>query len=109
MTTNIIGSSPVLPIIETETDWKNLPKGKAKAELEEILLQYLKKSRWFGGKARSTKQASIPETLKELQVLLDAFLLEKAIYELLYELNNRPAWIKIPLQGILQLLTTNHS
>jgi maltose alpha-D-glucosyltransferase/alpha-amylase len=37
-------------------------------------------------------------------VLLDALLLEKAIYELGYELNNRPEWVKIPLQGIQQLL-----
>jgi maltose alpha-D-glucosyltransferase/alpha-amylase len=30
-------------------------------------------------------------------------LLEKALYELLYELNNRPAWLRIPLAGILAL------
>ncbi len=35
--------------------------------------------------------------------LLDAYLLEKALYELLYELNNRPAWVRIPLAGILAL------
>ncbi|MCJ7829840.1 MAG: putative maltokinase, partial [Desulfobacterales bacterium] len=45
----------------------------------------------------------LPETREERQILLDTFLLEKAIYELAYELNNRPAWAKIPLQGILQL------
>ena len=39
----------------------------------------------------------------ETQVLLDAFVLEKALYELLYELNNRPAWIHIPIAGILSL------
>ncbi len=37
-------------------------------------------------------------------VLLDAFLLEKAFYELEYELNNRPAWVGIPLRGIVGLL-----
>ncbi len=37
-------------------------------------------------------------------LLLRAFLLEKALYELMYELNNRPDWISIPLQGILELL-----
>jgi len=37
-------------------------------------------------------------------VLLDAFLLEKALYELAYELNNRPDWVRIPIQGILELL-----
>jgi maltose alpha-D-glucosyltransferase/alpha-amylase len=39
-------------------------------------------------------------------VLLDAFCLEKAVYELGYELNNRPEWVKLPIQGILQLLQT---
>jgi maltose alpha-D-glucosyltransferase / alpha-amylase len=35
--------------------------------------------------------------------MLNAYLLEKALYELLYELNNRPAWVRIPLAGILAL------
>jgi maltose alpha-D-glucosyltransferase/alpha-amylase len=38
------------------------------------------------------------------QVLLDTFLLEKALYELRYELNNRPDWVAIPLGGILDLM-----
>lgn len=46
----------------------------------------------------------IPQTTQELQVLLDAYLFEKSIYELGYELNNRPKWVDIPLQRILQLL-----
>ena len=37
------------------------------------------------------------------QTLLSAYLLEKALYELLYELNNRPEWVHIPLAGILAL------
>ena len=36
--------------------------------------------------------------------LLDLFLLQKAVYEAGYELGNRPAWIGIPLAGILDLL-----
>jgi maltose alpha-D-glucosyltransferase / alpha-amylase len=36
--------------------------------------------------------------------MLEAFLIEKAVYELEYELNNRPDWVMIPLQGILDLL-----
>ena len=52
-------------------------------------------------------QASfLPSIREELQMLLEAHLLEKAVYELGYELNNRPDWVKIPLQGILQLLDT---
>jgi len=37
------------------------------------------------------------------QNLLNAYLLEKALYELLYELNNRPTWLHIPMNGILTL------
>ena len=40
---------------------------------------------------------------QQAQSLLAAYLLEKALYELLYELNNRPAWLRIPLTGILAL------
>ena len=36
--------------------------------------------------------------------LLDAFLLEKALYEIRYEVNNRPKWVGIPLRGVLSLL-----
>jgi len=41
---------------------------------------------------------------EDWQVLLDIHLLDKALYELAYELNNRPEWVIIPLRGILQLL-----
>jgi maltose alpha-D-glucosyltransferase/alpha-amylase len=38
------------------------------------------------------------------KLLLDVFLLQKALYETSYELNNRPDWVKIPLRGILSLI-----
>ncbi len=50
----------------------------------------------------TTNQDLLPPP-RETQLLLDAFVLEKALYELLYELNNRPAWIHIPIAGILSL------
>jgi maltose alpha-D-glucosyltransferase/alpha-amylase len=57
-----------------------------------------------------TETSIVPHRRDDLQVLLDAYLMEKAIYELGYELNNRPDWLKIPLQGIQQQLETqkNH-
>jgi len=47
----------------------------------------------------------LPQSREETQVILDLHLLEKAIYELGYELNNRPTWVGIPLQGISKLLS----
>ena len=47
----------------------------------------------------------VPKTLDERERLLNAFLLSKAMYELLYELNNRPDWVVIPLRGIVQILS----
>lgn len=46
----------------------------------------------------------LPAKEDELRLLLDAYLLEKAIYEMGYELNNRPDWVRIPLNGILSLV-----
>jgi maltose alpha-D-glucosyltransferase/alpha-amylase len=46
----------------------------------------------------------LPQEPEHLQILLDASLLEKALYELTYELNSRPDWVQVPLLGILQLL-----
>jgi predicted trehalose synthase len=36
--------------------------------------------------------------------LLAVFELEKAVYELRYELDNRPTWVRIPVAGIVRLL-----
>ena len=47
---------------------------------------------------------SCPSDDADWAALLDVFLLEKACYELTYELNNRPEWVAIPIRGILQLL-----
>jgi maltose alpha-D-glucosyltransferase/alpha-amylase len=48
---------------------------------------------------------SVPSDLRERNLLLDVFLLQKALYEVGYELNNRPDWVSIPLRGILTLLS----
>ena len=44
------------------------------------------------------------ESGQERRLLFDAFVLQKALYEVAYELNNRPDWVRIPLRGILNLI-----
>ena len=46
----------------------------------------------------------IPRDREELDVMLRAYLMEKAIYELGYELNNRPDWAVISMKGIRELI-----
>jgi trehalose synthase-fused probable maltokinase len=46
----------------------------------------------------------LPADAAQRAALLDLFLLDKALYELNYELNNRPEWARIPLRGLSEWL-----
>ena len=46
----------------------------------------------------------VPQTAPDLELQLTTMLLEKALYELRYELNSRPDWVRIPLRGIHDLV-----
>lgn len=68
---------------------------------------------WFSGVARAFLMSYrdhvgncglLPSDPRRAQQLLDLFLLEKALYELRYELNNRPDWANIPITGLCQIL-----
>jgi maltose alpha-D-glucosyltransferase/alpha-amylase len=71
--------------------------------------------RWIGavflkaylGAARGSHL--LPSAFEDLDVLLQAFILDKALYELGYELNNRPDWVHIPLTGLLRLRSPLHA
>jgi len=54
---------------------------------------------------RNTAQGAqfLPSAEENFRNLLAIYLLDKALYELSYELNNRPTWVRIPLVGILSL------
>ncbi|QHT68878.1 maltose alpha-D-glucosyltransferase [Rhodocytophaga rosea] len=49
-------------------------------------------------------QSFIPNNKEDFDVLMQVFLLEKAVYELSYELNNRPDWVVIPIRGIKYIM-----
>ena len=66
--------------------------------------QWVSTSFLAGYLAAAGDAAIVPSDPRAAQLLLDAFLIDKAAYELEYELNNRPAWAWIPLTGILTLL-----
>ncbi|NJB85744.1 trehalose synthase-fused probable maltokinase [Lewinella marina] len=46
----------------------------------------------------------LPPEEGDRRALLELFILEKAVYEVAYELNSRPAWLPIPLSGVLSLV-----
>jgi len=48
----------------------------------------------------------LPDNPADLQVALETYLLDKAVYEVGYELNNRPAWVVIPIRGIKHIMAT---
>ena len=54
---------------------------------------------------RNTAQNArfLPSSDDGFRKVLAVFLLDKALYELSYELNNRPTWVRVPLMGILSL------
>ena len=47
--------------------------------------------------------AVVPSEPELFEQMLEAYVIDKALYELTYELNNRPTWVVIPLTGILSL------
>jgi maltose alpha-D-glucosyltransferase/alpha-amylase len=53
---------------------------------------------------QATDPALWPSDPAQAQNLLDFFLLEKAFYEIEYELMNRPAWLHVPLDGTWRIL-----
>ncbi|MFC2150075.1 maltose alpha-D-glucosyltransferase [Calditrichota bacterium] len=68
---------------------------------------------WYGTVCRDFLQAYFNQTRdklytdlsdEQIESLLNAYKLDKALYELAYELNNRPAWVGVPLRGIISIL-----
>ena len=61
---------------------------------------------FLDGYLNKVDPALLPPSQAGTDQLLAIFELEKAVYELRYELNNRPDWVRIPVAGIHRLLET---
>jgi maltose alpha-D-glucosyltransferase/alpha-amylase len=67
-------------------------------------------TRWVGAAflraylERAAEAPLVPKDGASLAALLDIYLLEKALYEIGYELQNRPDWLGVALDGIERLL-----
>jgi maltokinase len=59
---------------------------------------------YLDGYLEHVDSALLPPGQQAIDQLLAVFELEKAVYELRYELNNRPDWVSIPVAGITRLL-----
>jgi predicted trehalose synthase len=79
-------AASILRGVEPPSDWKDRAQ-------EEFLNGYL-----------STVDHALIPSGSGFDKLLRVFELEKAVYELRYELNNRPDWVRIPVAGIVRML-----
>jgi maltokinase len=62
------------------------------------------RSEFLDGYLETVDPTIVPPGREAFDKLLSVFELEKAVYELRYELNMRPEWLSIPVAGILRLL-----
>ncbi len=67
------------------------------------------RSAFLGAYEESARASGLYGSVEEARTLLGLFELEKALYELRYEINNRPDWVRIPLAGILALVNHGRS
>jgi maltokinase len=59
---------------------------------------------FLAGYRETADPTLLPVGEEAMRRLLTVFELEKAVYELRYELDNRPDWVRIPVAGIVRLL-----
>jgi maltose alpha-D-glucosyltransferase/alpha-amylase len=81
--------------------------GEEKAKLAARLrlwTQQLVEAYWRSYRDALTDERLWPRDEEQSRQLLDVFMLEKAFYEIEYELTNRPGWVGIPLEATLRIL-----
>jgi len=62
------------------------------------------REQFLAGYFETVDPSILPPGQVAIERLLAVFELEKAVYELRYELDNRPDWVSIPVAGIKRLL-----
>ena len=62
------------------------------------------RTEFLDGYLETVEPSLLPSSRDQVERLLTVFELEKAVYELRYELHNRPDWVAIPVAGILRML-----
>ena len=80
-------AAPILRRVEVPADWEQRAR-------DEFMAGYME----------TAEHTLLPPSDEGIARLLAIFELEKAVYELRYELDNRPDWVSIPVAGILRLL-----
>jgi maltose alpha-D-glucosyltransferase/alpha-amylase len=59
---------------------------------------------FLDGYEEAARGAGLPSPRGQTKKLLELFVLEKAVYELKYEVDNRPDWVRIPVSGLVNAL-----
>ena len=62
--------------------------------------------RAYCARLRDVRPDLLPPDPMDVEVVLRSWVLEKALYEVRYELNSRPDWVDIPLRAVLAILGT---
>ncbi|NCC20860.1 MAG: maltose alpha-D-glucosyltransferase [Alphaproteobacteria bacterium] len=63
-------------------------------------------NRFLDGYMGAVSASLLPETSNKVRLLTEVYLLEKALYEVEYELASRPDWVSIPLRGLRDVIPT---
>ncbi len=76
------------------------------AQLESVGRQWRAQARqiFFDAYDDVARTAGLASPRAEMHGLLELLLLEKAFYELKYEIDNRPDWVRVPLRGLSEIL-----
>jgi len=84
------------------------PEDAARLEPLAEAWEHEMRAAFLGAYAQAIAPAAVYSAFEDAHSLLEMFELEKALYELRYEMRNRPTWVHIPLAGALGLTQPAH-